>query len=81
MQPLAQPLTELREEHALGVITSVRQAPMDRDMTNQWETDRFRALDGLDDVSGLRDRNVPSATRAIVPSMLLLVVRLRCVRV
>ena len=33
MQPLTQPLTELREEYALGVITSVRQAPMDRDMS------------------------------------------------
>ena len=77
-QPLVQALADLREELAVSIVTDIGVGPMDRQMGNQGEANQFRKIDCLDDVGGLRERDVFGAARAISPRTLLLS-RLRCV--
>ena len=78
-QPFVQALSELCEELAVGIVTHIGVGPMDRQMGHQGEADGFRVFDRLDDVGGLRDRDVFGAASAVLPPMLLLLVGLRCV--
>ena len=66
-QPFGKTLSDLREAFAVGIVPRVRVSPMDREMGNQGKADQFCKLDRLDNVGGLRDRNVAGAANTVAP--------------
>ena len=63
VQPLVQALTKLREELAVGIVSGVREAPVDREMGHQREVDRFCKSDSLHDAGGLAHGDVPARAK------------------
>jgi hypothetical protein len=63
------PFTSLGEELAIGVVTDIGEAPMNREVGNQRKPDRPGKADCLDEASGLPEGDVFGATATIKPSM------------
>jgi hypothetical protein len=79
VQPLIQTFTEYGEDLAAWIITDICEAPVDREMGNQGEADRFCKLDRRDDVGGLQERDVFGAAHTVAPmTILMLLIGLRC---
>jgi hypothetical protein len=53
MQPFVQPLANRRKELSVGIVSYVREAPVDSEMRHQRKADRFCKFDRLNDIAGL----------------------------